>query len=818
MMFLCVMLLIFSGFMEIMSENFKVVGPAAPLVVEAGEDLVLPCSLQPNISAENMMVEWTRPDTGSLVHLYKDHGDRNDDQIDSYRGRTALFKEELQKGNTSLKLSAVQPSDEGAYKCVIQDKSYNDAITVYVEVNAHFKIVGAAAPLVADAGEDLVLPCFIKPSISDEGIVVEWTRLHLDDRLVHLYADYGDRNNGQMESYRGRTALFKEELWKGNASLKLSALRLSDEGAYKCHIESVVLNDDVIVYVEVKGKHFQGWKVAIICISVFAVILTAFTAFILKDKLSKKKLSPAQCSLITYMRLQSENVRKEFELKRYNTSEEGYKRLIPTITNCRKAQFADCNLTAQSLETLSAALQTENSSLKELDLSNSDLQDSGVEKLSVGLKSSHCKLEILRLALCNLGRNTCGNLGSALQSETWPLKELDLSKNNPQDSGMEILSAGLKSSQCKLEILRLAICNFTVQSCKFLISALQAKISSLKELDLCSNELKDSVVELLSAGLKTGDCKLEILRLALCNLEGKMCEDIGSLLKLENSSLKELDLSSNDLHDSGVELLSTGLKSSHCKLEILRLSGCMITMEGCSSLASALSSNPSYLKELDLTYNHPEESGVKLLSARLEDPQCTLSTLRVEHGSENRIKPGLKKYSCEVTLDPNTAHRNLSLSEGNRKVERVWSSQSYPDHPERFNRYAQVLCRESLTGRCYWEAEWSGTVYIAVTYKSISRKGDSADCGFGRNVKSWILSCSNNSYSVRHNNISTELSARPSSSGTVGVYLDCPAGSLSFYSVSTDKLTHLHTFNTTFTEPLCAGFGFCSYGSSVCLK
>ncbi|XP_036418515.1 butyrophilin-like protein 9 isoform X3 [Colossoma macropomum] len=702
MMFLCVMLLIFSGFMEIMSENFKVVGPAAPLVVEAGEDLVLPCSLQPNISAENMMVEWTRPDTGSLVHLYKDHGDRNDDQIDSYRGRTALFKEELQKGNTSLKLSAVQPSDEGAYKCVIQDKSYNDAITVYVEVNAHFKIVGAAAPLVADAGEDLVLPCFIKPSISDEGIVVEWTRLHLDDRLVHLYADYGDRNNGQMESYRGRTALFKEELWKGNASLKLSALRLSDEGAYKCHIESVVLNDDVIVYVEVKGKHFQGWKVAIICISVFAVILTAFTAFILKDKLSKKKLSPAQCSLITYMRLQSENVRKEFELKRYNTSEEGYKRLIPTITNCRKAQFADCNLTAQSLETLSAALQTENSSLKELDLSNSDLQDSGVEKLSVGLKSSHCKLEILRLALCNL--------------------------------------------------------------------------------------------------------------------EGKMCEDIGSLLKLENSSLKELDLSSNDLHDSGVELLSTGLKSSHCKLEILRLSGCMITMEGCSSLASALSSNPSYLKELDLTYNHPEESGVKLLSARLEDPQCTLSTLRVEHGSENRIKPGLKKYSCEVTLDPNTAHRNLSLSEGNRKVERVWSSQSYPDHPERFNRYAQVLCRESLTGRCYWEAEWSGTVYIAVTYKSISRKGDSADCGFGRNVKSWILSCSNNSYSVRHNNISTELSARPSSSGTVGVYLDCPAGSLSFYSVSTDKLTHLHTFNTTFTEPLCAGFGFCSYGSSVCLK
>ncbi|XP_036419903.1 uncharacterized protein LOC118803519 [Colossoma macropomum] len=880
MMFLCVMLLIFSGFMETMSENFKVVGPAAPLVVEIGEDLVLPCSLQPNINAVDMTVEWIRQDqtdTNNLVHLYEDHDDRNYDQMESYRGRTALFKEKLQKGNTSLKLSAVQRSDEGAYKCLIQDKSYNNAITVYVEVNVHFKIVGAAAPLVVEAGEDLVLPCSIKPSVSAEDVMVEWSRLHLGDRLVHLYENYEDRNYDQIESYRGRTALFKEELKKGNTSLKLSALRLSDEGAYKCYIGSFLMKDDVIIYVEVKGKHFHGWKIAIICISVFAVMLITFTAYIWKDKFSEKKLTPAQCSIITYMHLRSENVRKEFDLKKYNTSEKGYRRLIPAITNCRKAQFVGCNLTAQSLETLSAALQTESSSLKELDLSNSDLLDSGVEKLSAGLKSSHCKLEILRLAacklskqscdtlrsvlqtetsslkeldlskndvqdsgvellsaglknshckleilrlaLCNLGQNTCGNLGSALQSETWPLKELDLSKNNLQDSGMGMLSGALKSSHCKLEILRLAICNFTVESCKFLISSLQTKINSLKELDLCSNELQDSIVELLSAGLKTGDCKLEILRLALCNLEGKRCDNIGSLLKLENSSLKELNLSNNDLQDLGVDLLSVGLKSLYCKLEILRLSGCMITEEGCSSLASALSSNPSHLKEIDLTFNHPGESGVKLLSARLEDPHCSLNTLRVEHGGDIRIKPGLKKYSCEFTLDPNTANKELFLSDGNRKVERVDDSQSYPDHPERFNVYQQVLCVESVTGRCYWEAECSGLVYIAVTYKSISRKGGSADCKFGRNEKSWRLECSNNRYSVCHNNNITALSAPPSSSERVGVYVDYPAGTLSFYSVSSDThtLTHLHTFYTTFTEPLCAGFAVGSE-SSVCLR
>ncbi|KAL6480996.1 hypothetical protein MHYP_G00090760 [Metynnis hypsauchen] len=747
---------------------------------------------------------------------------------------------------------------------------------VLESVAENFKVVGPAAPLVAEAGEDLVLPCSLQPNISAVDMRVEWFRLHETHTVVHVYEGHEDRNEYQMESYRGRTALFKEELKKGNTSLKLSALQPSDEGAYKCYIESMSVTDDVTVYVEVKGKGFHSWKIAIICISVFAITLLAFTGYILKDKSSKKQLSPAQCSVITYTRLQSEHVKKELDLKKYNTSEEGYRRLIPAISNYRKAQFAGCNLTAQSLETLNTALQTENSSLRELDLSNNDLQDSGVEVLSAGLKSSHCKLEILRLAvcklsqkscntlqsilqtetstlkeldlsyndlqdsgveklsaglksshckleklrlaLCNLGKYTCYTLGSTLQAETWSLKELDLSKNNLQDSGMEDFSHGLKSPLCKLEILRLDMCRFTLESCKSLISALKTKVSTLTEINLSSNELQDSAVELLSAGLKTGDCKLEILRLALCNLGGKTFENIGSLLKQENSSLKELDLSNNDLQDSGMKLLSDGLNSSHCKLEILRLSGCMITVEGCSSLASALSSNSSHLKELDLTYNHPGESGVKLLSARLEDPLCLLSKLGVEHGGENRIKPGLKKYSCEFTLDPNTAHSNLSLSDGNRKVEKV-GYQSYPDLPERFDYWEQVLCRESLTGRCYWEAEWSGDVHIAVAYKSIRRTGRSAHCWLGRNEKSWILNCSDSSYTVWHNYNETGLSARHSGSGTVGVYVDCPAGLLSFYNICNDEtLAHLHSFSCSFSEPLCAGFTVWTSGSSVCLK
>ncbi|XP_017569471.1 NLR family CARD domain-containing protein 3-like [Pygocentrus nattereri] len=296
--------------------------------------------------------------------------------------------------------------------------------------------------------------------------------------------------------------------------------------------------------------------------------------------------------------------------------------------------------------------------------------------------------------------------------------------------------------------------------------------------------------------------------LSLCNLGEKTCENLQSALQSPNSSLKELDLSNNDLQDSGIELLSVGLKSLHCKLEILKLSGCMVTEQGCSSLASALKSNPSHLKELDLTYNYPGESGAKLLSAQLEDPQCRLTTLRMDYAGEIRIKPGLRKYACELTLDPNTVHANLSLSEGNRKVTFVEQKQSYPDHPERFDGWEQVLCRESLTGRCYWEAKLNGTAEIAVSYKGISRKGDSTDSVYGCNEKSWSLYCSNNSYSVVHKKKRTVIPAPASLSNRVGVYLDCPAGSLSFYSISADThmLTHLHTFSSTFTEPLYAGF------------
>ncbi|RXN12756.1 butyrophilin 3 [Labeo rohita] len=322
MKFICLTLLLVSGITDSRSEQYKVVGPADPVFVVAGEDVILPCSVKPSTSVVDMRVEWFRPNLkdAQLVHLYEDREDGNTDQIQSYRGRTKLIHQELQKGNASLKLSSVQISDEGRYKCFIQSKTWYDDATVNVSVEVlgrppvitvdgfdysgglhlqcesegwypepdlewlnseglpchsemkficltlliisgatdsrseQYEVVGPADPVFAVAGEDVILPCSIKPSTSVANMTVGWTRPDQKDSLVHLYEDHEDRNTDQIQSYRGRTKLIHQELQKGNASLKLSSVRIFDEGRYKCFIQSKSWNDDTTVNVKVEGE------------------------------------------------------------------------------------------------------------------------------------------------------------------------------------------------------------------------------------------------------------------------------------------------------------------------------------------------------------------------------------------------------------------------------------------------------------------------------------------------------------------------------------------------------------------------------------
>ncbi|XP_029929416.1 tripartite motif-containing protein 16-like [Myripristis murdjan] len=209
----------------------------------------------------------------------------------------------------------------------------------------------------------------------------------------------------------------------------------------------------------------------------------------------------------------------------------------------------------------------------------------------------------------------------------------------------------------------------------------------------------------------------------------------------------------------------------------------------------------SYFEDVTAAVSELREKLQDLLSEEWSKISLTVTGVDVLLPQpEPKTRAEFLQYSCQITLDPNTAHRRLSLSEGNRKVTLTGKDQSYPPHQERFTGRFQVLSRESLTGRHYWEVERSGSgVFIAVAYKDIRRTGNGS--GFGCNDKSWTLDCHYNQFI--HNSIKTPTSVRVSS--RVGVYLDHTAGILSFYNVS-ETMTLLHRVQTTFTQPLHAGF------------
>ncbi|XP_028296546.1 protein NLRC3-like [Gouania willdenowi] len=232
-----------------------------------------------------------------------------------------------------------------------------------------------------------------------------------------------------------------------------------------------------------------------------------------------------------------------------------------------------------------------------------------------------------------------------------------------------------------------------------------------------------------------------------------------------------------------------------------------------SALVFILLSSQEHLDVFDLKRFSPsEEVFLKLLPVIKASKK-----VKADHGGEQWIKAGVRKYFCHIHLDTNSISRNLRLSDNNRTMTCVKEKQLYPHHQDRFDSY-QVLCSTGLTGRCYWEVERNGYISIAVSYRGITRKGDSYDCLFGFKNQSWSLGYDRGFYSIRHNNIDTPTSCPCGSSGRVGVYVDCPDGRLAFYEISSDSLTLIHTVCTSFTDTLYPGFGIWFYGSSVSLS
>ncbi|KAM8883286.1 protein NLRC3-like [Synchiropus picturatus] len=513
-------------------------------------------------------------------------------------------------------------------------------------------------------------------------------------------------------------------------------------------------------------------------------------------RLSIDKPSHAQWSALAFILLSSEEHQDVFDLKKYSASEEALVRLLLVVQASKEVLLGRCLLSERSCSLLSSVLSSPASRLTHLDLSYNNLHDSGVEKLCAGLQSPHCQLQTLRLSLCGLSERSCSLLSSVLSSPSCGLTQLDLSINKLKDSGVVLLSAGLRSPHCHLQTLRLGRCWLSERSCSLLSSVLSSSSSSLTQLDLSYNYyLHDSGVEKLCAGLESPHCHLQTLRLSFCELSERSCSLLSSVLSSPSSSLTQLDLGINDLGDSGVELLSAGLRSPHCHLETLSLSGCMISERGCASLASALRSNPSHLRELDLSYNHPGGPGLELLYAGLKNPAWRLETLRVDQSGPQMLTSGRRKLQQFVASCYSICYWNLIMS-------RILVTNIVLPSTTAIEA-SEVLSRSAVTGPCYWEVEWRGSVDIAVTLRRDGRKED--DSEFGQNCHSWSLSCSDAGYKVSHDRRetvieSTEVSHR------VGVLLNLPAGFLTFYRVSSGILMHLYTFFTS-TEPLYQGFG-----------
>ncbi|KAI2666993.1 Tripartite motif-containing protein 16 [Labeo rohita] len=325
----------------------------------------------------------------------------------------------------------------------------------------------------------------------------------------------------------------------------------------------------------------------------------------------------------------------------------------------------------------------------------------------------------------------------------------------------------------------------------------------IEERERSQRKLSEAVKLLKSSALETMEDVEKIFTELICSLEKKRSEIKEQIRAQEKTEIDRAE----ELHKHLDQEL-TELRKRQAEIEKLLI----VDDQNCQSVCVL----PTFENVPITQHTHLffKDVSISIFKEVLEDV-CQQQTAKIsQEVSKVRVaktQNDFLQYFCDLHLDPNTAHNVLKLSEDNRKVSFTYKNYQYPDHPERFERYANVMCQEGLCGRCYWEVECSGKQWaVAVCYKGIGRKGKSDDCRLGGNKKSWRFSCYLQNFSFIHDK--KQVSIPGVCSSRIGVYLDHSAGTLSFYSVS-DKMTLLHRVQTTFTEPLYPAFSAGSISS-----
>ncbi|XP_067916239.1 NACHT, LRR and PYD domains-containing protein 3-like isoform X2 [Heterodontus francisci] len=329
---------------------------------------------------------------------------------------------------------------------------------------------------------------------------------------------------------------------------------------------------------------FESQNKALARATVGSVEIFAFSEF---------TLTPIDCDILSHAIGLCDTI-KELDLQNCYIQYEGLQRLGPVLHKCQM-----------------------------LRLSSNQLGDAGLKLLSAALRNLDCNIQELRMENNGLASSSAEDLASALSTNR-SLTVLNLGNNKLGDLGVKLLSAALRSPDCKIQRLELARVALTNSCAKDLASIFTAN-RSLTVLNLNHNKLGDSGMKLLSAALRNPDCKIQTLELDAAGLTDSCAEDLASTLSA-NQSLKVLNLGSNNLGDSGVKLLSVALRNPDCKIQKLGLGGNNLTDSCIEDLASALSTNRS-LTDLDLSCNKLGDSGVKLLSEALRNPDCKIQKL-----------------------------------------------------------------------------------------------------------------------------------------------------------------------------------------------